>query len=158
LIPDIVRALDGKQPVEIRFPSATRSWQHVLDCLSGYLLLGERLLAGRREFAQAWNFGPNSEDHQTVGCVLEALKERWPEMRWRLSDANQPHEATFLHLDISKAKSLLGWQPVWSLGCALNATAQWYRQFTLANQMLTHEQIVNYVEAAKRSGCVWAES
>ena len=156
LIPDVIRALGEKEPVVIRYPNATRSWQHVLECLGGYLLLGQQLLLGNRECAQAWNFGPNPEDHLTVSAVLHTLKEHWPEVSWQQTDSDQPHEAHFLHLDISKSKALLGWKPVWNIGCALSATAQWYRQFAMTNRTLTRDQIVNYVDAAKRSGCSWA--
>jgi CDP-glucose 4,6-dehydratase len=156
LIPDVVRSIGHNEPVEIRFPNATRSWQHVLECLAGYLILGEQLLSARRECAEAWNFGPNPEDQHTVSAVLRKLQEYWPEIRWQHVPMDQPHEAGLLHLDTSKTRSFLGWQPVWSLGCALSATAQWYRQFAMSGKTLTHEQILSYVEAAKRSGCSWA--
>jgi len=152
----VVRSIGHNEPVEIRFPNATRSWQHVLECLAGYLILGEQLLSARRECAEAWNFGPNPEDQHTVSAVLRKLQEYWPEIRWQHVPMDQPHEAGLLHLDTSKTRSFLGWQPVWSLGCALSATAQWYRQFAMSGKTLTREQILSYVESAKRSGCSWA--
>jgi len=156
LIPDIVRAVEGKQSVEIRSPDATRSWQHVLECLGAYLLLGQQLLSGRRDFAQAWNFGPSPEDNRTVSSVLSTLKDCWPEISWHCSPTRQLHEAKLLYLDSSKARSVLGWKPVWNLGTALKATAAWYRQHTMTNKPLTHEQIAGFVKTAMLSGCSWA--
>jgi CDP-glucose 4,6-dehydratase len=156
LIPDIVRAVEGKKPAEIRLPNATRSWQHVLECVGAYLLLGQQLLSGRREFAQAWNFGPGPEDNHTVSDVLNTLHEHWPEISWSHCEAQQVNEAKLLHLDSAKARSLLGWRPVWNLRTALRATAVWYRQHTMTNKPLTHEQIASYIETAIHSGCSWA--
>ena len=158
LIPDIVRALDRKQRVEIRFPNATRSWQHVLECVGAYLLLGQQLLDGKNEFAQPWNFGPEVNDIQPVSRILNAFQEHWPEMTWHHPQTQQLHEASVLHLDSSGARSLLGWRPVWNLGCALQATAQWYRQYATTGRTMTHEQIAGYVESAMNSGCSWAGS
>ena len=158
LIPDIVRAIERRREVEIRFPDATRSWQHVLECVGAYLLLGQHLLCGKSEFAQPWNFGPDREDIQPVSRILSTFQEHWPEMKWRRHQTDQPHEANLLHLDSSKARSLLGWKPVWNLGCALKTTALWYRQYATTGRTITHEQIVGYVDSAVNSGCSWANS
>lgn len=129
LIPDAARASLNRTPLLIRSPSATRPWQHVLESLHGYLLLGKRLLAGERNFADAFNFGPDAADNLSVADVLTRLQAHWPELNWQLEPqaANAPHEAGFLYLDSSKAKRLLDWSPTWSLDHALEQTAHWYR-------------------------------
>src|SRR5690606_1047405 len=102
LIPDLVRSVQAGTSLEIRSPKSTRPWQHVLECLSGYLLLGQRLLEGKKEFAEAWNFGPAPEDNRTVAEVLAALQRFWPQLAWNVSAAPQPHEANLLYLDCAK--------------------------------------------------------
>lgn len=128
LIPDAVRAVTQGQLLAIRSPHATRPWQHVLESLHGYLLLGAGLLRGRREFATAFNFGPEANDNRSVAEVMSGLQRSWPELHWEATpDPSAPHEAGFLYLDSSKARHLLGWQPRWSLPRALAETALWYR-------------------------------
>ena len=129
LIPDAARAVAAGQPLLIRNPQATRPWQHVLESLHGYLLLGAGLLAGRAELAQAFNFGPEPGDNQPVEAVLRGLQAEWPELRWELDPAaaHAVHEARFLYLDSAKARQMLDWQPRWRLPAALTQTARWYR-------------------------------
>ncbi len=129
LIPDAARASLDRAPLLIRNPSATRPWQHVLESLHGYLLLGTRLLAGERNFADAFNFGPDAADNLSVADVLTRLQAHWPELDWQLDPpaGNAPHEAGFLYLDSSKARRLLDWSPTWNLNHALEQTAHWYR-------------------------------
>lgn len=146
LIPDLVRAVSTSSAIEIRSPNATRPWQHVLECLSGYLLVGKRLLAGDRSCAAAWNFGPDSNDNRRVIDILEAIKVFWPEVMWQVHPAPQLHEAKLLYLDNSKAKSLLGWKPVWTLDVALEKTADWYRSHAELGRVLTDEQIAEFVD------------
>src|SRR3546814_381986 len=98
LIPDLVRAVSSGQPLEIRSPHATRPWQHVLESLSGYLSLGQHLLAGDKTFAQAWNFGPDTEGNQTVSQVLTRLQTVWPALTWHQSTQTQPHEIGRAHV------------------------------------------------------------
>lgn len=129
LIPDAVRAARAKTPLIIRNPNATRPWQHVLDPVHGYLLLGERLLEGRKDLATAFNFGPRDEDARPVHEVLNLLQKNWAggfEWTVETSDKN-PHEANLLKLDSSRAKALLGWSPRWQLEDTLAKTAEWYR-------------------------------
>ncbi|WP_423194562.1 CDP-glucose 4,6-dehydratase [Cupriavidus sp. H18C2] len=132
LIPDAARAAAAGQPLRIRHPEATRPWQHVLESLHGYLLLGTRLLGDdAAAFADAFNFGPAASDNRPVQAVLEGLQRHWPQLRWELDAAMRaaaPHEAGYLYLDSSKAMRTLGWQPRWTLDRALLATADWYRQ------------------------------
>lgn len=154
LIPDLVRAAARAEPLEIRSPHATRPWQHVLDCLSGYLLLGQRLLEGERACATAWNFGPAAEDNRTVESVLRMMQAHWPALSWHVSGAQQPHESSLLYLDSSLARARLGWQPVWQLAQALAATAGWYRQ-QANGELATHHQIDSFVAAAAAAGVCW---
>ena len=147
LVPDLVRAVAQGRPLEIRCPRATRPWQHVLDCLNGYLALGAGLLAGRREMAEAWNFGPGSEDNLAVADVLERMGVHWPALAWRPSDQPQPHEAALLYLDSAKARARLGWRPVWGLDEALAATAQWYRACLEGGECLSGRQIAEFTQA-----------
>lgn len=155
LIPDLVRALDKGQSLEIRSPHSTRPWQHVLECLSAYLLLGQQLLKGDASAAQAWNFGPASADNVSVQQVLTGLQQHWPELDWHTGMASQPHEARLLYLDCAKAHTELNWQPVWSLEQALEMTAGWYRYFYTTGQTRTREQLHHYLDAACRSGQPW---
>ncbi len=155
LIPDLVRSVTESELLLIRSPDATRPWQHVLDCLAGYLLLGQRLLEKRREFAEAWNFGPRSEANRTVAEVLSALQEYWPDLKWERTDDPQPHEATLLYLNNQKANEILNWRPVWSLDQALQATADWYRIFHEQGVTSTGKQLATYVADAHAAGALW---
>ena len=127
LIPDLVRSIQAGKSLEIRSPNATRPWQHVLECLSGYLMLGQQLLEGNKSCAEAWNFGPDREGNRRVNQVLSALKSDWPSVAWHCPDTQQPHEAQLLHLDSGKAREKLLWRPVWSFDEGVMATAEWYR-------------------------------
>ena len=126
LIPDIVRAmLAGERPL-IRNPGSIRPWQHVLEALGGYLLIAERLLDGQDAFASAWNFGPSEEDARPVGWIVERMLELWGASGWDRPEGAQPHEATLLKLDCSKARSALGWRPRFSLDQALEMIVTWH--------------------------------
>ena len=132
LVPDVLRASDAGRPVPIRNPEATRPWQHVLDPLSGYLLLAERLLQSPRDarleaLAGAWNFGPGSEDARPVSWLLDHLTAQLPGSAWQQAAGTHPHEAPQLQLDSAKARTELGWQPRWRLGQALDHTVEWHQ-------------------------------
>ena len=156
LIPDAVRAVSSGHSLETRSPQATRSWFHVLDCLSGYLCLGQQLLAGNRDFAGAWNFGPSVDDNSSVANVLSMLQGYWPSLIWHRSEAEQPHEANLLFLDSSKARALLNWKPLWNLEQALAATANWFRHYLDTSETLTRQQLTSYADAAAERACSWA--
>lgn len=127
LIPDVIRALTAGQPVTIRNPLAIRPWQHVLEPLSGYLLLAEKLYTNQSEFAEAWNFGPETSETQSVQQVVQKIVTAWSKPgAWVLDGQINPHEATHLALDCTKAKTKLGWRPRWSLDRALDAVNEWY--------------------------------
>jgi CDP-glucose 4,6-dehydratase len=128
LVPDFLRALDAGAPLAVRSPSAVRPWQHVLEPLAGYLLLGARLLEAEGDagdLAGAWNFGPAESDDRTVGWLAERLC-RAAGVAWEQDDAEHPHEAGLLRLDSSKARRRLGWRPRWNLEEAVERTVAWH--------------------------------
>jgi CDP-glucose 4,6-dehydratase len=128
LIPDIVRAFTAGQPAKIRQPKATRPWQHVLDCLAGYVLLAERLAAAGAPFCTAWNFGPRPSDVKPVSFIADFLVKAWGgTAAWKLDEGDHPHEANTLRLDSTRATDALGWQPRLALPQALEWTAEWYK-------------------------------
>lgn len=146
LIPDIVRSIIHKTLLKIRYPKATRPWQHVLEPLSGYLMLGQKLFEGDRRYAGAWNFGPDKSGNQTVEWVLKKTKEFWPAFEWQNSKKQQLHEANLLQLDSSKAKNDLGWNPVFTLEDALFETMEWYRQWHVKSCVITNHQLDTYIK------------
>ena len=127
LIPDILRSFEKNKPVVIRNPKATRPWQHVLEPLSGYLILAQNLYKDQKKYAEGWNFGPNEKDVQPVDWILDKMISKWPNSSWELDNNSNPHEAGFLKLDISKAKSKLDWSPVWKLSCTLEKIVIWHK-------------------------------
>ncbi len=155
LIPDLARAIAAQQSLEIRSPNATRPWQHVLESLSGYLLLGQKLIEGNKNFDGAWNFGPERSGNRMVADVLNRLRTHWPEMQWHETASPQPHEANLLYLDSAKAHTHLGWQPVWNLETTLEKTADWYRTFLDSQTTISPQQLAQYVEAARGTQVGW---
>lgn len=134
LVPDILRAFEATRPVVIRNPHAIRPWQHVLEPISGYLELAEKLWEEGPPFAEGWNFGPDTEDAKPVSWVVEKMVSAWGSgASWKLDDTDHPHEASWLKLDCSKANALLGWKPRWTLGQALERVVEWHRAW-LADQ------------------------
>lgn len=151
LVPDLLRAFEAGQPAEIRNPAALRPWQHVLEPLSGYLLLAQRLHAEGATMAEAWNFGPRDDDHRPVRWIVDRLAAHWgPDARWQRDEGTHVHEAGLLKLDISKAVSTLGWRPCWTLDEALQRIAHWHRQWRAGDEarVLCLAQIQAYVDAA----------
>lgn len=149
LIPDILQAIETGQPVNIRNPHAIRPWQHVLEPLSGYLTLAEKIYQYGPAYAEAWNFGPDEADAQPVQWIVEQLTQRWREgASWQLdADSDKhPHEAHYLKLDCSKAKAQLGWEPRWNLSWALENIVTWHQAFLAQSDMkaITLQQIQAY--------------
>jgi CDP-glucose 4,6-dehydratase len=146
LIPDFLRAIDSGAPLKIRSPMSSRPWQHVLEPLSGYLMLAENLFSKGTEYAEAWNFGPNDEDVRPVSWIVQRLAEMNPGFKWECENAPQPHEANYLKLDSSKAKNKLGWQTRWRLQTALKMTMNWYRSWRQGEdaRAITINQIAEY--------------
>ena len=115
-------------PVAVRNPHAIRPWQHVLNPLSGYLVLAQAIWASA-EHASSWNFGPPEDEARPVGWLVERLAELWPgQLEWTVDDGPHPHEAHYLKLDSSLARARLGWRPLVPLEIALTETAAWYRE------------------------------
>lgn len=129
LVPDAVRAVAAGRTLYVRSPGSTRPWQHVLDCVGGYLALARRLIEGDVSCATAFNFGPAPEANITVADLLARLGHAWPELNWSADPAadDAPHEAAFLYLDSAKARHELGWTPRWDIESTIAATAEWYR-------------------------------
>lgn len=147
LIPDIIRACLNNQAVSIRNPHAIRPWQHVLEPLSGYLLLAERLYHSASDYADSWNFGPQEDDIKPVGWIADYIVQQWGSQANWLQDGNEhPHEATYLKLDCAKAKSKLGWQPRWHLEKGLTETVRWYQAYKASQDMreFSLNQIKNF--------------
>jgi len=126
LVPDFFRALDAHQPLRVRSPLAVRPWQHVLEPVSGYLLLAEKLVTMGQEFAEAWNFGPEETDAKSVAWIAEQLCSKAPGANWEALSDSGPHEAGTLKLDSSKARERLSWCPRWCLDSALSKTLDWH--------------------------------
>ena len=147
LVPDILRAFELNQSVVIRNPHATRPWQHVLESLSGYLMLAERLHTQGQAFAEGWNFGPADDDTRPVQWIIEKMVRGWGNgASWQQDGGIHPHEAAYLKLDISKAQRHLGWQPRWSLAEALQHVLDWHQAFLKETNMndFSMLQIANY--------------
>jgi CDP-glucose 4,6-dehydratase len=135
IVPDAIAALAAGRPVPVRNPDGVRPWQHVLEPLGGYLLLGARLAASeppdaRARFAEAWNFGPRTEDARPVRDVVDAVVAAWGSGGWEdRRDPGAPHEAGLLRLSVEKAQARLGWAPRWSFAETFRRTVEWYRAF-----------------------------
>lgn len=130
LIPDILRAFEKSEPVIIRNPLSTRPWQHVLEPLSGYLVLAQELVLNGDEFAEGWNFGPKDEDCKPVSWILDQMVTSWgTNASWSIDKNNNPHEAGFLKLDCSKASNRLKWNPKWNLQETLEMIVNWHQNY-----------------------------
>ncbi len=139
LIPDILRAFSENQAVIVRNPQATRPWQHVLEPLSGYLVLAQALWEGGKPFAEGWNFGPKDEDAKPVDWILDRMVQAWGGgASWQLDTNANPHEAKYLKLDISKAHARLHWSPTWSLDTTLDKIVAWHRAWLSHDDMANH--------------------
>lgn len=130
LIPDIIRAIMADEAVRIRNPHAIRPWQHVLEPLSGYLLLAQRLYEQGAAYAEGWNFGPTDDDAKPVEWIVKRLCEQWgADARYEIDSGDRPHEAHYLKLECSKVRMRIGWQPRWNLDTALQAIVEWTRGY-----------------------------
>ena len=143
--------------LEIRSPHSTRPWQHILECLSGYLVLGQKLLDGNKDFADSWNFGPDSDGNKRVIDLLEEIKKELPEIKWKLSDMPQPHEANLLFLNSEKARDQLYWKPVWSFQESIKNTSNWYKNWFENKNVISLFQLESYIIDAKNKTLKWTE-
>ena len=161
IVPDCVRALKEGKPILVRNPSAVRPWQHVLECLSGYLWLAARLSAEAKtsRLASAFNFGPEPSARQPVSRLVDEILKVWPGKWVDGSDPKSPHEARLLSLSIEKAGALLGWSPSWDFREAIQKTIVWYYQRHMSNDpdmlAFSNRQIDEYVEAARARNLSW---
>ena len=151
IVPDSIRALERGEPIIVRSPRSSRPWQHVLEPLSGYVQLTEKLYESPITYAEAWNFGPEESSFLTVGSFVNRIVQAWGEGSWQdHSNPYAPHEANLLKLDINKAKSLLGWLPLWNIDKAIAVTVEWYEQYKTGNiHDLCCSQITDYMNGLK---------
>jgi CDP-glucose 4,6-dehydratase len=156
LLPDVARAVADNTVLRIRCPQAVRPWQHVLDCLSGYLLLGRRLLADDLNGQAAWNFGPDNTSCRTVQEIIAEAALHWPAVRWEIDGEPRPVETQLLQLDTSLARERLRWTPVWDWQRAVAETVAWYAAFQ-AGRVATGEQLAAYVNDARAAQVAWTK-
>ncbi len=146
LIPDLMKGAALNKKTNIRYPKSTRPWQHVLEPISGYLMLGEKLLNSNTNFANAWNFGPEENQVLTVEEVLKLSKSVWSKIDFEFeSEIKHPHEAELLSLNIDKAKNELGWMPKWNNLKSITKTIEWYREFYDSQVINTSLDLKNYL-------------
>lgn len=158
LMTDIMVAVSQGKKVKIRNPYATRPWQHVLEPLSGYLMIGQKLLEGKKEFAEGWNFGPSDEGSITVQKVVENIKQHWNEIDYELNlSDDHPHEANLLKLDCSKVHVILKWKDVWDSNNTFEKTVDWYKHFYQSNRILTENDLNAYIKDAQEQGIAWSQ-
>jgi CDP-glucose 4,6-dehydratase len=157
LITDIIRNIENNRELKVRNPNATRPWQHVLDALSGYLLLGQKLLEENTDFADGWNFGPTDNDSLSVKEVINSFHKNWSIFKYSLDLNTDLHEARFLRLDTSKAKNILGWNPVLNSKKAIELTVDWYKNYYLNNSINSYDDVIKYVDAAKSKKYIWIQ-
>ncbi len=155
ILPDAMRAFNRNKVLEVRNPNAIRPWQHVLEPLSGYLLLAERLYVDPQKFSSAWNFGPNSEDTISVGALCDLIVKFYGgKSRWQFhNDGEAPPEAATLRLSTEKAFLKLNWAPKWNLNTAVKRTVDWYKVDKAGQDVaaLTQRQIAQYLEGDNSS-------
>jgi CDP-glucose 4,6-dehydratase len=155
LIPDIVNSICNNETLVIRNPKSTRPWQHVLDCLSGYLRLGQMLLEEKKEYAGNWNFGPLDDNRLNVAEIVSIAKEFWPEIKSDLYKGEKPHEAKLLSLDCSKSKKELLWKPTWDVDKTINKTLKWYYNYNKNKEVYSHSDLDDYLNDAKNNNASW---
>lgn len=157
LIPDIMKATAKREPVVIRNPHSVRPWQHVLESLSGYLLLGQKLLNGDAPVADSWNFGPMTQDSATVHSVVKDIHKFWRATNFAITAGatEKLHEARMLRLDTSKANSQLQWLPVWDYDETISKTVEWYRDYYEGGIIKTEHDINAYLNSAAERELCW---
>ncbi len=159
LVTDIMISVSEGKKVTIRNPHATRPWQHVLEPLSGYLNIGQKLLEEKIEFADAWNFGPSDEGSINVEKVAQNIQKHWDKVDYIINqNSNQPHEANLLKLDCSKAHLLLKWINVWDSSETFEKVVEWYKDYYENKNILTQSDLATYINNAKDKGLEWTKS
>ena len=156
LVPDAMAAAAEGEEMHLRNPASIRPWQHVLDPLSGYLLLGEKLFEGDPSAAEAWNFGPDDNSLITTEHAVELLQKGWNAVRFTYTPSDSaPHEAKILRLNCEKARTRLLWAPVWNAETAFRKTAVWYREYYTAYNLNTKKDLEDYISDAEKAGLSW---
>ncbi len=158
LIPDLIRAQNRNEKAIIRNPNSVRPWQHVLESLSGYLMIGQKLLEGKKEYAEAWNFGPVPQNNLSVNLVLAFMKKNWNRIDYTYSkNKRDSYETNLLRLDSSKAFSILSWKPVWEIENAIKNTVSWYKEYYENNDVISKKQLNIYIKDAFKRNIEWAK-
>lgn len=158
LIPDIMKAASLGENITVRNPRATRPWQHVLEPLSGYLQLGWKLLEGKKEFADNWNFGPGNDSSLAVSEVIEQIKKYWDEINYEIKEsAVNFHEANLLKLDSTKARTKLKWKNIWDSNKTFEKTTNWYKNYYKNKTILSEKDLDNYINDAKQASAEWTK-
>ena len=158
IITDMMEAASNGKKLLIRNPQSTRPWQHVLEPLSGYLQLGQKLLEGKKEFAEAWNFGPNDDGNISVIQVVQKMQRIWHKIEYKLEEnKSNPHEAGLLKLDCSKARMKLHWNGIWNTMTTCVKTAEWYKTYYEQGSIISTSQLKSYVQDAIKIGSSWVE-
>lgn len=155
LLPDMMRAISTGSVLKIRNPDAIRPWQHVLEPLSGYLCLAQKLFTGDQAEG-AWNFGPSPDDSLPVQELVSRVQSHWQDLQTEYQPGPHPHETSTLRLDCSKAIQKLAWRPVWNLDQTLLHTTQWYRTYFEQHKLRSSEDLQKYIDSARAAGLGWA--
>lgn len=156
LVPDVMRAAAKGTPVVIRNPNSIRPWQHVLDPISGYLQIGQRLLAGQKEFATDWNFGPTKNGSMSVGKVVSNMERYWDKINYVCGKGEARfHEAKLLTLNSAKARKVLGWHSVWDTDKVLEVTARWYKDYYELKKINSRDDLDKFIADARKTRAAW---
>ena len=158
IVTDLMEAVSQGKKLYIRNPRATRPWQHVLEPLSGYLLLGQKLLQGNQKFGEAWNFGPNDDGAVPVVQMVQKMQRTWHKIDYQVEqNENDPHEAGLLKLDCSKARMKLNWKGTWDTSTTFAKTVEWYQRYYENQQVITESQLKEYVVDAGKVEMIWTK-
>ena len=155
LIPDILKSFEKNEAVIVRNPDSTRPWQHVLEPLSGYLMLAQNLYNNTEEYSEGWNFGPTENNVKPVEYIVDKMTTLWPGSSWKKDYDLHPHEAGFLKLDISKARKKLNWAPIWEINKSLMKIITWHKAWLDHKDMhdFCLKEIKEYMKDMKNEDC-----
>lgn len=157
LMVDIILAASQNKKISLRNPHSVRPWQHVLEPLSGYLHIGQKLLEENKIFGEAWNFSPPHEQEITVEDLVKNVEKYWNKIDYEINETTQQsHETVLLKLDSSKAQSKLKWHSIWCADKAFQKTIQWYKNFYNKQKNLSEDDLSSYIKDARTKGIIWA--
>ena len=154
LIPDIIKCYLNNKVLDIRSPKAVRPWQHVLSTISGYLLVGEKILSQKLEKGVNFNFGPLEDEIYTVEEVIEEFKKRWHNLNVNLIKTSF-YESKHLMIDSSKAREILKWQSIWDFNKSIQMTIEWYDSYVNKNEVKSYEQLIEFIITAQKNEISW---